>query len=129
MWVEIKGRGRITSTITAIEPGERRELWVFKDSRWEDVTTVWVKTLAGSTIRAWGCDRREDRHVFEGRYSCTIHETWEDAPLNDVENASLWVYVVNREPDEYSTDRHIELHVRAGSEVVGSSVCAGPVRR
>lgn len=114
--LEFEDGWRTASTTTAIEPGEERDLRGVQNKRWEDVSRVLAKTLDGSAIHYWACERHETRHDFEGRYVCEVNETEEAADLTVVEEASLWVYVVNRRPDRYSDARHIELHARVEAE-------------
>ena len=103
--------GWVRQNSRAILAGEEYGLYPSLDGHWQDVTGVTVRTLQGNSIRTWQCEGVADPHAIEGRYTCAIEETVQTLELENVEDASLWVYV--------SSGPVGNINVRAGQDDIG----------
>ena len=132
VFLEVKDRWYQVLTPEAIEPDERRWLGPGIEGRWEDVTRIQVKTLQGSNVRVWLCERNATRHDFEARLECSIQEEQALPDLTSAEAATLWVYMADkpegRRIDMYIRSEHDDLgrvtvHVDFRSGLGNSSFC------
>ena len=95
MLLDFKGLGIPRNAITseALEANEQYDIgWV--EGRWENIEGVWIKTLYGKSIRHWACE--EASRDYRLQVECSIERTEERKNLANVEEATLWYYIVDK---------------------------------